>query len=155
MKLLCRIGGHRRVSGAVYNSGFFFGSCDRCGSDLIRTGYGAWENVPAGHAVVWRSGRHSHSLPADFSGVLPIPLQGNQLPATRGGYLSWSRDLAAKAKRRGGAAAAETAGSRDEVEEKPYPRLVVMALMVGASLQLLLTLRRPRTANSRLPSNLC
>lgn len=146
MKLKCRIAGHSRAEQAVYNSGFFFGRCSHCRADLIRTGKGGWQEVPDGHVVAWRAGsRQSHSLPADFTGLLPIPVVDAkprpQLPATQGRFFSWSRALVGLAPRRWrqrrAAAAASASVISNEVEEKPLPALLVVALLFGASLRLL------------------
>ncbi len=151
MKLKCRIAGHVGAGNPVYNSGFFFGRCSHCRADLIRTGKGAWQDVPEGHVVAWKSGsRHSHSLPADFAGLLPVALgetrPRSQLPATRDGFLSWSRALVDTAPRRWrlrrGAAPASAPAIPDEVEERPLPALLVAALVFGAGLRLLIRPRR-------------
>ena len=151
MKLKCRIGGHDRAERVVYNSGFFFGRCSHCRADLIRTGKGDWQDVPEGHVVAWKEGgRHSHSLPADFTGLLPVMVgeadPRPQLPATRDRFFSWSRALVGKPSRRWRgrreAVAASTPTIPDEVEEKPLPALLIAALVFGASIRLLLTPRR-------------
>lgn len=151
MKLKCRISGHARAETLVYNSGFFFGRCGHCRADLIRTGKGAWQDVPEGHAVAWKAGnRRSHSLPADFTGLLPVAVGETkpraQLPATQDRFLSWSRALVGRMPRRWrgrrAAVAASAPGIPDEVEEKPLPALLVAALLVGASMRLLLGPRR-------------
>ena len=149
MKLKCRIAGHARAVRVVYNSGFFFGRCSYCRADLIRTGKSGWQDVPEGHVVAWKQGgRHSHSLPADFTGLLPVMVgeagPRPQLPATRDRFFSWSRALVGKPSRRGrGSAVASTAPViPDEVEEKPLPALLIAALVFGASMRLLLTPRR-------------
>lgn len=146
MKLRCWMSGHAEIENVVYNSGFFFGRCRHCRADLIRTGKSAWDDVPAGHAVRWKAGgRHNHSLPADFTGLLPVAVDENrpraQLPATQGRFFSWSRALVGQLSRRRRFTAAAPAAP-DEVEEKPIPRLLVVALLFGASMRLLLRPRR-------------
>lgn len=151
MKLKCRIAGHAGAAQVVYNSGFFFGRCSHCRADLIRTGKSGWQDVPEGHVVAWKTGgRHSHSLPADFAGLLPVMVgeagPRPQLPATRGHFLSWGRALVAKPARRPGGKRAATSASApaipNEVEEKPLPALLIAALLFGASMRLLLSPRR-------------
>ncbi|MFN3727253.1 MAG: hypothetical protein ACK4SZ_13230 [Allosphingosinicella sp.] len=151
MKLKCRIAGHASVERVVYNSGFFFGRCSHCRADLIRTGKSGWEDVPDGHVVKWKEGgRHSHSLPADFSGLLPVMVgeagPRPQLPATRDRFFSWSRALVDKPargwRRKREAVAASAPLVPDEVEEKPLPALLIAALVFGASMRLLLRPRR-------------
>ena len=149
MKLKCRIAGHARAEQVVYNSGFFFGRCSHCRTDRIRTGKGGWQDVPEGHVVAWKAGgRHSHSLRADFTGLLPIIVGETrprpQLPATQSRFFSWSRALVGKTPRRWrGKRVVQTSTPviPDEVEEKPLPALLVAALLFGASMRLLL---RPR-----------
>ncbi|MFN3945843.1 MAG: hypothetical protein ACK4K7_13040 [Allosphingosinicella sp.] len=53
MSLLCRLGFHRAAPEPVWNRGFFFSRCRRCGADLVRTPSGRW-HVPKGRKVVWR-----------------------------------------------------------------------------------------------------
>lgn len=50
---LCRLGFHAPQKGALWNEGYYFTRCDRCGSDLIRTTYSGWE-VPRGYRIVWK-----------------------------------------------------------------------------------------------------
>jgi len=38
----------------VWNNGFYFGSCGRCGCDLVRGAHDRWRAVPRGFKVVWR-----------------------------------------------------------------------------------------------------
>lgn len=52
MGILCSVGLHR-PGGEQWNKGWYFASCERCGSDLVRTGSGRW-HVPKGSKVVWR-----------------------------------------------------------------------------------------------------
>ena len=137
MRLGCALAGHRAGDDAVYNSGYYFCACRRCGDPLIRGARDEWRAVPAGHRVVWKSGRHSHSLAADYDGVLPIVSPGLHLPARPSPFVSWCRDMVAKvrpARRRAAVAAAA------EVEEGDYryPGLIVAAVLVGAGLRLLL-----------------
>lgn len=56
MSLLCRYGFHRPESWEVWNQGYYFTRCGRCGADLIRTASGKW-HVPKGRKVVWRARR--------------------------------------------------------------------------------------------------
>ena len=132
MKLICAIADHRAGDDQRYNSGYFFGRCGRCGRDLIRTGRQGWRGVPRGHAVVWKDGRHSHSLAADFEGLLPDLHPEENLPAPRPRFSSWSRAMVGRAVRRR-AAAIEPAAERNE----EYPRLMVLAVIFGTGIQLL------------------
>jgi hypothetical protein len=71
MSLLCTIGGHEAGRKQVYNAGFHFGRCRRCRRDIIRVGT-FWQSVPRGHVVVWKQGRHRHSITAYYRAHLPI-----------------------------------------------------------------------------------
>lgn len=133
MSILCALGGHEAGAGEVYNCGYWFSRCRRCGRDMLRSG-GGWETVPPGHRVVWRSGRRSHSIPTDFTGVLPVLHASANLPMVRPRFMSWSRQLTGLAKKRLRVPRPEVA----EAEEPQYPGLLVLAAIVGAGLQLLL-----------------
>ena len=141
MSLLCALGGHEAGAGEVYNGGYYFARCRRCQRDMIRSG-GAWQMVPSGHRVVWRSGRGQHSLEPDLSGVLPVLHREANLPAVRPPFASWSRDMV---RLRHPASAAATAPEAER-EELHYPRLLVLAALVGAGLQLLFSLGSGRGA---------
>ena len=132
MSILCRLGGHEAAPGETYNSGYWFGHCRKCGRDMLRSG-ARWEPVPDGHRVVWKSGRHSHSLDPDYAGVLPTLHREANLPAVRPPFLSWSRQLMRLAGRGVGEAPSARA---DEAPEQPYPGLLILAALVGAGLQL-------------------
>lgn len=56
LRLLCRLGFHRPAAGEVWNRGYWFSRCRRCGSDLVRTAAGKW-HVPKGQKVVWKPKR--------------------------------------------------------------------------------------------------
>lgn len=136
MSLLCVLGGHEAGAGEVYNGGYYFARCRRCERDMIRCG-AAWQMVPSGHRVVWRTGRRQHSLEPDFAGVLPVLHRDSNLPAVRPPFASWSRDIV---RLRRPAAAAPRAEAVLEREEPQYPRLLVIAALVGAGLQLIFSL---------------
>ena len=143
MSLLCALGGHEAGSGEVYNGGYYFARCRRCQRDMIRCG-AAWQMVPSGHRVVWRSGRHQHSLEPDLSGALPVLHREANLPAVRPRFASWSRDMV-RLRRPPAAAAAASAAAVLEREEPQYPRLLVLAALVGAGLQLIFSLGSSRS----------
>lgn len=134
MSLLCALGGHEAGPGEVYNGGYYFARCRRCERDMIRCG-ASWQMVPSGHRVVWRSGRGQHSLEPDLSGALPVLHREANLPAVRPPFASWSRDMVRLRGRAPAAAAASVPAV--EREEPPYPRLLVLAALVGAGLQLI------------------
>ena len=135
MSLLCALGGHEAGDGEVYNGGYYFARCRRCRLDMIRCG-AAWRMVPEGHRVVWRSGRHHHSVEPDLAGALPVLHREANLPAVRPPFASWSRDMV-RLGRSAPAAAAVAAGER---EEPHYPQLLVFAALIGAGLQLIFSL---------------
>ncbi|HEX8261441.1 MAG TPA: hypothetical protein VF547_01050 [Allosphingosinicella sp.] len=141
MSLLCALGGHEAGAREIYNGGYYFARCRRCERDMIRCG-AAWQMVPSGHRVVWRTGRHQHSLEPDLSGALPVLHREANLPAVRPPFASWSRDMVKL--RRAPAAAASAAAAVVEREEPHYPRLLVFAALVGAGLQLIFSLGSAR-----------
>jgi hypothetical protein len=74
MHLFCAMGRHRPEATPVWNEGFYFSACGRCGVDLVSRGR-RWQRVPAGYRVVWRTppagypdwkriGRKAANLPA-------------------------------------------------------------------------------------------
>lgn len=138
MSLLCALGGHEAGPGEIYNGGYYFARCRRCERDMIRCG-AAWQMVPGGHRVVWRSGRGQHSLEPDLSGALPVLHREANLPAVRPRFASWSRDMV-RLRRSAPASAAAAAVPAVEREEPQYPRLLVLAALVGAGLQLIFSL---------------
>lgn len=54
MPLLCRLGAHRPGNAPVWNHGFYFARCRRCGTDLVRTTYSGWR-APRGYRVSWQT----------------------------------------------------------------------------------------------------
>lgn len=135
MSLLCALGGHEAGAGEVYNGGYYFARCRRCERDMIRSG-AAWRMVPGGHRVVWRSGRHHHSVEPSFAGALPVLHRDANLPAVRPPFASWSRDIV-RLRRPPAATAAASAAAVLEKEEPHYPGLLVIAALIGAGLQLI------------------
>ena len=142
MSVRCAIGGHRAAPRQVYNSGFYFSACRRCGRDLVRPPHGLWQTAPAGHRIVWKAGRHFHSVEADYADVLPVVVQRLALPAPPSPFASWRRDLVRLG--RGARVPAMAAAAREESGEPPFPRLLLMAVMVGAGLKVLLSLGTAR-----------
>jgi len=134
MSILCAIGGHEAASGEVYNSGYWFSHCRRCGRDMIRTG-AAWETVPPGHRVVWRGGFGAHSVPTDFAHALPVVHPNPNLPTVRPRFVSWSRNMVGSA--------TPAPGRAQSLEAEPhYPLLLIVATIVGTVLQCLFRPRR-------------
>jgi hypothetical protein len=70
MGVMCGVAGHAARNAGLWNEGYFFGKCRRCGQDLIRTD-GGWFPVPRGYQVAWRSGIHRHAIASDFKRNLP------------------------------------------------------------------------------------
>ena len=62
MSVRCTIVGHKPAPRRIYNSGFYFSACARCGGGLVRAPHGIWQTAPAGHRIVWKPGRHCHSI---------------------------------------------------------------------------------------------
>ncbi len=137
MKIMCALAGHEPGGKVAYNGGFHFSSCRRCGRDMFRSS-GAWEAVPEGHRVAWKSGRHSHSLEPDFSGSLPMLHPQANLPMVRPSFMSWSRQLARllRSSRRKEEAKSDGAEAERQAKE-PYPKLIVIVALIGAGLQML------------------
>ena len=133
MSILCAIGGHEAATGEVYNSGYWFSHCRRCRRDMIRTG-AAWNIVPPGHRVVWRTGFGSHSIPTDFAHALPVVHPNANLPIVRPRFVSWSRTMV-------GTTAAVSSRAEAREAEPRYPLLLIVATIVGATLQCLFTPR--------------
>jgi hypothetical protein len=147
MSILCALGGHEAADKEVYNSGYYFGACRRCGADMIRSGP-SWNEVPSGHKVVWKGGCHNHSLEPDYGPVLPTVHRDANLPAVKSPFSAWGRQLVqvaipGLARTNGGSARAAVAD--EEMQERPYPYLLVFAAVVGAGLQLVMSFRGVRT----------
>jgi hypothetical protein len=68
VKLLCRLGLHKPAGAPVWNAGYLFSPCRRCGVQLVRPAGGRWQR-PRGHRVVWKSKAEaaSHILLSDGS----------------------------------------------------------------------------------------
>ena len=147
MNLICALAGHGAARNSVYNSGFHFGRCRRCRRALVRAGPD-WRPVPKGHRIVWKAGRHSHSLEPDYADVLPILHREANLPAVRPPFASWCRQLVRLRRQRGTerdplVAAATAAEARADAQ---YPSLLVLAALVGAGVQLLFGFRPQRVS---------
>ncbi|WP_114951215.1 hypothetical protein [Sphingosinicella terrae] len=68
MRLDCLIGHHKPLPANIRNQGFEFGTCSRCGRDMVRSGR-SWRGVPRGFRVVWRqSARRAAAAHAAASG---------------------------------------------------------------------------------------
>ena len=136
MNLRCAIGGHAAETDPVYNSGYFFSPCRRCGRYLLRSARSGWAPVPPGHRIVWKAGRHSHSLEADYAGVLPVVRHEPGLPA-RASVRRSNRALVRLNSPRPAAAGA-AAAVEEESGDYPYPGLLLAAVVVGAGLKMIL-----------------
>lgn len=146
--LLCALGGHEAASAEIYNGGYYFSSCRRCRRDMIRSG-AAWRDVPRGHKVVWKDGRHSHSVEPDYGPVLPAVHRDANLPAVRTPFASWGRQLvqvALPGLRRTNGGGTRAAVAEEETEERGYPLLLVFAAIVGAGLHFAMSIRAERGA---------
>jgi hypothetical protein len=135
MSIFCAIGGHEAAAGEVYNSGYWFSSCRRCGRDMIRTG-ASWEMVPQGHRVVWRPGSGCHSIATDFAHVLPVVHPAANLPMVPPRFISWNRMMVRSKKK------TEPPKPGAPETEPHYPLLLVVAAVVGAGLQCLFAFGR-------------
>ena len=54
MHLLCQLERHHASSCEVWNDGYFFSFCERCGADMARRPGHRWRAVRAPNRVVWR-----------------------------------------------------------------------------------------------------
>ncbi len=147
MSILCFIQGHSPSEEQIWNRGYSFSKCRRCRCDMIRSG-AAWREVPNGHKVVWKGGCHSHSVEPDYAPVLPALHRDANLPAVRAPFASWGRQLVEVAipglRRTNGGGGARAAVAEEEAEERSYPYLLAFAAVVGAGLQLVMSLRAVR-----------
>lgn len=132
MNLGCTIAGHRADRNHVYNSGYYFSACRRCGSHLMRSAQRDWGPVPRGHRIVWKVGRGSHSLEANYAGVLPIVVDA-PLPAPREPWLSTSRALVRTGPCRP-ARSAFVGAAEEDGGDYQYPRLLLAVVILGAGL---------------------
>ena len=135
MNLRCAIGGHAARPRPVYNSGYYFSACQRCGRHLLRSARGDWDTAPAGHRIVWKPGRHSHSLEADYAGLLPAAGPDAALPAARRPRRTGRALVRIRPRRLAGVGA--SAAAAEESWDYPYPRLLLTAVIVGAGLKML------------------
>jgi len=133
MNVGCTIAGHAPSGSHVYNSGYYFSACRRCGRNLLRTAHGAWSPIPGGHRVVWRVGPGSHSIEADYSGVLPVALGA---PPVNGP--AWATGRAMVRMEPGRAVTGLACSLDEENDDYRHPRLLLAAVIVGAGLKLLL-----------------
>lgn len=84
MNLLCRFGFHRAAGAPIWNAGYLFSPCRRCGAELVRPAGGRWQ-LPRGHRVVWKSkaeaathillGNGSAPLRTDRPSPAELPIQ--------------------------------------------------------------------------------
>ncbi|WP_140867510.1 hypothetical protein [Sphingomonas oligophenolica] len=52
--LPCRLGFHKPVAPGMWNGGYCFTTCSRCGRDMVRSLFGEW-HVPVDFRVVWHA----------------------------------------------------------------------------------------------------
>ena len=138
MKLLCALGGHEADEQATYNGGYYFSACRRCGTDMVRSG-GSWQDVPGGHKVVWKAGRHAHSVEPDYAPVLPVVHRSAEpsVPIGRSRRRRRQVPVPISPSRRTNAAAT----AMPIPERQDYPYLLALAALVGAGLHLALGLK--------------
>lgn len=140
MSILCLAKGHRPLRAELWNEGYYFSCCDRCGCDLIRTGM-SWGPVPGGHRVVWKAGAHRHSLDIANRRGLPIAYAERRTFDHR-----WLLDYW-----RGTPAVVDAKPERQHAEAE-YPYLLALAAIAGAGMQLLLRYRGDRIRYARVVS---
>lgn len=72
--LLCELGRHSPGPLPIWNNGYYFSACRRCGRDIVRPFQGRWQ-TPRGYQVVWQRDR-----PA--SETIPVLAKGGDTAAT-------------------------------------------------------------------------
>ncbi|HEY1606826.1 MAG TPA: hypothetical protein VGF77_14640 [Allosphingosinicella sp.] len=88
MDIFCRAGRHSRTPDEpVWNNGYWFSSCKRCGCDLVRRGGGRWRTAPNGFKVVWKPRREGQ---IDWNGL--IAMRPDRKPADSLPMLEASND---------------------------------------------------------------
>lgn len=55
MKLFCYLRVHQAAPEPVWNGGYYFSRCLRCGRALVRRPQQRWRDVPPGFRVVWKA----------------------------------------------------------------------------------------------------
>jgi hypothetical protein len=80
MLVFCKMGAHSAAGRPVWNNGFYFGACARCGCDLVRGAHDRWRAVPKGFKVVWRE--RPHGYPNWSANVEEAPLRLLPRPMT-------------------------------------------------------------------------
>jgi hypothetical protein len=140
MSLLCKLAGHAPQPDPVWNCGYSFSRCTRCGRDIIHSGE-QWSLVPSGHKVVWKQGFHEHSIPADYRRSLPV------LQVTRGQdgqpLHLWHRQLLLLASDPAARGRDLARSDGEEDDEPDFPTLFWLAMSAGMTVDLL---QRPHPA---------
>ena len=81
LHLPCALFGHRPRREAVWNDGFYFAACNRCGADIIRIPGEKW-HTPHHARVVWSAAAPTSARQAHLSRQRQGPLQAwSELPA--------------------------------------------------------------------------
>ena len=105
MHILCSIGMHRAAPATVWNAGFYFSACARCGREMVRRDRN-WRRVPKGYRVVWRA--RTRAILTPLRRPAPAPLRFVSMRPYR---LGWNRprfaSFAIVKSPRGGAPAAQ------------------------------------------------
>ncbi len=52
MSIVCSVIGHKAASASVWNRGYHFSTCTRCGADLVESEDDRWITPPAGYRIV-------------------------------------------------------------------------------------------------------
>jgi hypothetical protein len=150
MNIMCVLKDHEPEAQQVWNRGYHFSRCRRCGCDMIRSDL-AWELVPKGHRVVWKNGYHSHSVAAEYSCNLPVLCRSAQTGTRAALYGGWHRQLLLLAGGGGQEIGTQDMALEDPEEEREhYSYLLAAAALAGAGLQLLMRYRTSRSYGRRL-----
>lgn len=70
MPVACLSGNHQLPSNPIWNQGFAFSRCTRCGRDMMRS-HGRWRRAPRGFRIVWKRRTAAKSDPAQLAFDLP------------------------------------------------------------------------------------
>ena len=139
MSLICALGGHE-AGETAYESGYYVSDCRRCGTTMVRAG-ASWRDLPGGRSLVHEAARQARARASADRAPLPLAGPGDREPAAPPSRTrpSVRPSPPTGAERRTNAAAAPTEAHRDA------PALLALAALVGAGLQLALSLRDLRS----------
>ena len=139
LNLLCALGGHE-AGETVYESGYYVSDCRRCGTAMVRSG-ASWRDVPGGRRRLREAARQARTGTTGERSPLPaLRSRGDETAAPAARRRRWAlTSPPACDVRRTNEAAAPSDARRDN------PALLALAALVGAGLQLAMSLRDLRS----------